>query len=152
MANPAEYGRALSALKAELAYIAKWYGAPHIAYAREMQAKGQLDLDYQSLDKKLRDLRTELPSAKRAKFDGCAQEIALAFGEMIIHAGFPYDDQLNVMRGWPEAWRKLDNALKGISLFLEALSSGKREPGQSSSSGGAGGHRIDLFGIDRGCA
>src|SRR5690348_15468251 len=113
MGSPSEFEKALAALNTELAKIAKWSSAPHFLYAREMHDKGQLELDYQSLNEKLQDFRAALPSAERAKFDGCIQEITAAFGGMIIHSEYHYDDQRDVMRGWQETWRQLDNALKG---------------------------------------
>ncbi len=153
MANPRDFDEALAALSAELAGIAEWSGAPQYAYMREMQAKGQLYLDYQGLEKKLKDFRLVLPAGKQAEFDACVQHIAKAFGQVIIHAAFPYDSQLDVMRGWPEAWQSLDDALKGINLFLAIL--GSEESGRHRS-GGSGGPRADLFnvdrGVDRGCA
>jgi hypothetical protein len=87
--------------------------------------------------------------AEQIKFDGCAQEITAAFGGIIIHAGYDYTDQRNVMRGWLEAWRQLDNALKGINLFLKTVSTDKKKRGRP---GGSGGQRVDLFNNDRGCA
>ena len=113
-----------------------------------MKRKGQLDLDYQDLNKKLADFRSFLPTGKRAEFDACVQQIVGAFGEMIIHASFSYDDQLNIMRGWPEVWEKLHNSLKGIDLVLSRMSS-ELPPGISH---GSGGPRSDFFMGEQGCA
>jgi hypothetical protein len=149
MTIPTQFELALAALNAELADIATWSGAPQDAYSREMQQKGQLDLDYQNLNKRLQDLRAVLPPSRHAEFDGCVKEVKMAFGAMIIHAGFSYENQLDVMRGWPEAWAKLDSALKGMNFFLGTLAAQKERPSRS---GGSGGPRTDLFTIDQSCA
>jgi hypothetical protein len=148
MGSPSEFEKALAALNAELAQNAKWSSAPHSLYAREMQGKGQLELDYQSLNEKLEDFRTVLPAAEQAKFGACVQEVTAAFGGMIIHAEYHYDDQRDVMRGWQEVWRQVDNALKGINFFVGTVSVNKKNPGRP---GGAGGKRVDLFNINQDC-
>jgi hypothetical protein len=140
---------ALAALTIELEQIDKWSSGPHLLYAREMQRQGQLELDFQQLNKKLQDVRDILPTAKRPKFDACVKDITVAFGGMIIHAAFPYSDQRDVMRGWQEVWPQLDNSLKGVKIVLATLSAESKRPGRS---GGSGGSRVDLFNIDRGCA
>ena len=149
MASPSNFDKALSALNAELENIGRWYRAPHFAQMRHTENKGNLDTDYQRLEGKLQDLRAVLPNARLADFDACVQQIKMTFGAMIIHANFPYDNQLDVSQGWPIIWQKLDNSLKGLNVFLGRLA---EDGGGAGRAHGAGGPRIDLFGIDRGCA
>ena len=149
MAEAAEYEKALKALGDELADISRWNSAPQTAYMREMGQKGQLHRDQQRLDKKLNEFRSAMPTRHRAKFDACVLQVTMAFGTMVIHADQSYDDQLNIMRGWSEAWGKLHTALDGLDLFLSMLSAEGTRPGRSR---GSGGPRVDLFGTDRGCA
>jgi hypothetical protein len=149
METPSELERARAELNAELSEIAKWSAAPHLLYAREQALSGQLETDYARLDSKLQDFIAALSTTEQAKFSASVQEITAAFGGVIIHAGYQYDDQRDVMRGWQEVWRQLDNALKGFIFLLNPVSIGKKKSGQS---GGAGGRRADLFDIGQGCA
>jgi hypothetical protein len=149
VASPRNFDEALAALNAELADIAQWSRAPQYVHMREMKQRGQLDIDYQGLEERLSDLRPVMPTARLVEYDACVQQLVMAFGELIIHASISYEDELNVMEGWSRGWRKLDNALKGMKVFLATLARAGGETGQAH---GAGGPRTDLFGNERGCA
>jgi hypothetical protein len=149
MASPAEFEAALAALESELADVAKWSSAPHLLRARETAERGRLEIDYQSLSGKMHDLSNTLSGAERVNFDACMKEVTAAFGGMIIHAQFNYDNQLDVWRGWQEIWGQLDDAFKGIIQYLQILSTAREIPGRPR---GPGGQRMDLFYDEGGCA
>ena len=149
MASLKQFEQALTALNSELNDVASWSETAHDLFAREMQEKGRIDLDYRSLDKKMKNLRMVLAPAEQVEFDACVKEVKMAFSAIIIHTSIPYENQLNIMPGWLEAWAKLESALKGINIFLSTLTAQKKQSGRS---GGSAGPRNDFFTIEQSCA
>jgi predicted negative regulator of RcsB-dependent stress response len=119
--NSANYREAINAVKRRLDEIAAWNRAPHMLASRAAMRRGQLDLDWNEIDEAFGKLRAALPLSRRAAFDRCVQNVAAAFGAVILHATETYDDELNRIRGWEEFWRELDNGIREMRYYIDGL-------------------------------